>query len=148
MRKRTPVLERMGRLTVIDPDTGCWLWVGGLNPNGYGTVKDENSRTATVHRLTYKQLVGPIPDGLGLDHLCRVRRCRNPEHVEQVTQRKNLERGDTLNARGLTQTHCSRDHELAAANSYRHPDGSRRCRMCNRLRARVIRARNKEMRHH
>jgi hypothetical protein len=145
MRERTPVLERMDRLTVIDQTTGCWLWLGGLTKGGYGTVRDENSRTASTHRVTYEKIVGPIPDGLWLDHLCRVRRCRNPVHLEPVPPRENLVRGDTLTARFVNQTHCKNGHELTAGNIYRRPGhaSERRCRMCNRLWAREIRARSR-----
>lgn len=75
----------------VDKDAGapCWLWTGSLNSDGYGRF---NGKLA--HRRTYLEVVGPIPDGLVLDHLCRVRNCVNPDHLEPVTQRENMRRGD------------------------------------------------------
>jgi hypothetical protein len=68
--------------------TGCWEWCGELSSNGYGRVWRNNKRIA-AHRAYYEQEVGPIPDGLQLDHLCRNRRCVNPDHLEPVTRTEN-----------------------------------------------------------
>lgn len=111
-------------------DSGCWLWLGAVNAPGYGTF---NPRTATkvyAHRWAYEHWVGPIPSHLELDHLCHVRRCVNPEHLEPVTRAENQRRTRTALA-----THCDRGHPYDAENTYRRPDiGTRLCRTCRRLR--------------
>jgi hypothetical protein len=112
---------------------GCWIWTGRLNSNGYGltTVK---SASRVAHRAIYEVLVGPIPAGLQLDHLCRVRRCVRPAHLDPVTQRINLLRGETLTSQAAAATHCPMGHEYAGANLYRRPNGARMCRACHRRR--------------
>jgi hypothetical protein len=75
-------------------ETPCWIWQLGRLPNGYGVGYDETTqRSALAHRVCYVKNVGPIPDGLDLDHLCRVRECCNPAHLEPVTRSENLKRG-------------------------------------------------------
>lgn len=82
-----------GRILVHD--TGCWLWQGEMNRNGYGRVW-VNGKRLMSHRVTYELLVGPIADGLVLDHLCKNRACCNPEHLEPVTIRENTLRGNAV----------------------------------------------------
>lgn len=108
--------------------TGCWQWTGTVTDQGYGTIW-VNGKNRKAHRVTYEMFVGPIPDGLTLDHLCRNRPCVNPEHLEPVTQLINNLRGDTLGARNLAKTHCPRNHPYDAENTewYR---GHRYCRAC------------------
>src|SRR5436190_23461888 len=74
------------------PESGCWIFTGNSDQNGYG-MTCLNGKMGRAHRLIYEFLVGPIPPGLTLDHLCRVRRCVNPRHVEPVTLRENILRG-------------------------------------------------------
>jgi hypothetical protein len=74
------------------PITGCWLWSGLLNRKGYGVIKDKD-KTVYVHRFTFERAKGAIPDGLEIDHLCRVRSCCNPDHLEAVTHLENIRRG-------------------------------------------------------
>ena len=71
---------------------GCWLWTGWKNDRGYGNFEVDSTRTVKAHRFAYEVLVGPIPDGLTLDHLCRNPSCVNPEHLEPVTLRENIMR--------------------------------------------------------
>lgn len=73
-------------------ETPCWVWQGSDDGDGYGTVRRDR-RTLKAHRFYYEQVRGPIPDGLQLDHLCRIRRCVNPAHLEPVTQAENMQRG-------------------------------------------------------
>lgn len=80
---------------IIVSATGCWEWQGELNRNGYGRVW-VNGRRLMAHRVAYQLLVGEIPEGLVLDHLCKVRRCCNPDHLEPVTVRENTLRGDAV----------------------------------------------------
>ena len=74
-------------------DTPCWLWTGFINPKGYGIFGFGNNRSGGAHRWSYEYFVGPIPEGLQIDHLCRVRNCANPEHIEPVTPHINALRG-------------------------------------------------------
>jgi hypothetical protein len=72
---------------------GCWLWEGAINSQGYGNFWD-GVRFVKAHRFAYECLIGEIPEGLTIDHLCRVRHCVNPSHLEPVTMRENFLRGD------------------------------------------------------
>jgi hypothetical protein len=119
---------RVARKIEVD-DRGCWLWCGAIDRYGYGVVR-LGPETAGAHRATYELLIGPIPDGLQIDHLCRVRRCVNPQHLETVTQRENLHRGDTVNVRYASRTHCPKGHPFDEANTYVRSTGARRCRAC------------------
>lgn len=110
----------------IDHEGDCWIWVGKVLPNGYGRFWfDGKQRYA--HRVAYEQFVGPIPNGLVIDHLCRNRGCVNPDHLEPVTHQENCRRG----AKGSLVTHCPNNHPLDEANTYVKPNGTRRCRQCN-----------------
>lgn len=126
--------ERLwARIDKAAPD-GCWVWTGALNASGYGAV-GRDSKVLRVHRVTYELLVGPIPDGLQLDHLCRNRACCNPEHLEPVTNRENWLRGQHHTAVMLRDGVCKRGHQMTAENTRVRSDGSRCCRECNRLMA-------------
>ena len=106
---------------------GCWLWIGSVNENGYGTVGRWRGPQRRAHRAFYELLVGPIPDGLDLDHLCRVRRCVNPAHLEPVTRSENLRR--SVRSMRLV---CKKGHPLTPENTRVKSDGRRRCRTCQR----------------
>jgi len=89
--------ERFWQYVERDPRGGCWLWTGATNPKGYsqlgvGSTKDGSSGFVRGHRLSYEMLVAPIPEGLEIDHLCNVRECVNPEHLEPVTHAENMRR--------------------------------------------------------
>ncbi len=86
-------------------DSGCWLWTGALN-GGYGRIHHSPGRVLYTHRAAYELLVGPVPEGMDLDHLCRNRACCNPDHLEPVTRRENLLRGDTLTAAHAADRPC------------------------------------------
>lgn len=124
---------------------GCWIWTGSLTDRGYGdrVWLDDGTRQAP-HRVAYELLVGPIPDGLVIDHLCRTRNCVNPHHLEPVTCRENLMRGETLAAQNWLKTHCVNGHAFTKENTRITPDGHRACRTCARENARAVRAQKRE----
>jgi len=100
--------ERFDAKWTPEPNTGCWLWTASTNKNGYGQFRfgsqvDGTRTMVLAHRWAYEHLVGPIPEGLQLDHLCRAPWCVNPEHLEPVTSRENTVRGNE--ARGTTAQH-------------------------------------------
>ena len=115
---------------------GCWLWTGTVTGAGYGHVYVGGHRYEYVHRLAYQEAVGPIPEGLELDHLCRNHACLNPAHLEPVTHRENLRRGTGPDhCRHLAETKrarvaCPRGHLWTEPNTYTRPDGRRMCRTC------------------
>lgn len=119
----------------------CWLWTGTGSRTGlgYGRFQPElgNPRLVGSHRWAYEQLVGPIPPGLHLDHLCRTPSCVNPAHLEPVTNRENQLRGVGFPARNAAKTHCPQGHPYAGPNLYIAANGGRICRTCLRERARV-----------
>lgn len=113
-----------------DPN-GCWTWLGGINPKGYGTIMI-NYKHYIAHRLVYEFLIGPIPEGLTLDHLCRNRAYVNPEHLEPVTNAENVLRGEGISARNARKTHCKRGHSLEDSYTTLCPSGNigRICKKC------------------
>jgi hypothetical protein len=122
--------------TKVDVDeAGCWLWGASVDLGGYarfhiGRPSAGTARMASAHRVAYSSLVGPIPEGLQLDHLCRVRHCVNPKHLEPVTHRENVLRGAGVAAGYARRTHCRHGHVLVGRNVISRPDGGRRCRAC------------------
>jgi hypothetical protein len=113
------------------PESGCWLWTGGVIATGYGRTWHRGASSA-VHRVVYELLRGPIPTGLEIHHLCRVRCCVNPAHLEPVTHRENCLRSMDRHANAL-KTHCPRGHEYSGDNLGRDFRGDRVCRACYRL---------------
>lgn len=108
------------------PD-GCWLWTGTRKATGYGRFYvSPDRRDEAAHRFAYELLVGQIPDGLHVDHLCRVTRCVNPDHLEPVTQQENNRR------QAAARTHCPNGHPYDEANTYVSKRTGRLCRICSR----------------
>lgn len=106
----------------------CWLWTGYLH-HGYGSFNPTREENVYAHRWAYEFCVGTIPNGLQIDHLCRVRNCVNPDHLEAVTPAINASRSIVA-----TKTHCIRGHEFTEANTFIRANGTRRCRTCQQQR--------------
>jgi len=115
------------------PEAGCWLWTGTTTRGGYGQIRD-GKKIRLVHRVSYELEKGPIPVGKDLDHLCRVRCCANPAHLEPVTNAQNCERGLTgkISNHNGAKTHCAAGHEYTEGNTYVGANGKRRCKICTR----------------
>lgn len=130
---RDRIIEFREKVTVVD---GCWKWGGKISrQRGYGYIY-HRGREYVAHRVFYVALVGEVPPGLDLDHLCRNRWCVNPSHLEPVTRQVNLLRGRNRNRE---KTHCPVGHTLADA--YIDGRGGRSCRACTLRRAAEARAR-------
>lgn len=120
----------------------CWVWLASLNSRGYALFSVEG-RARLAHRVAYEALVGPIPDGLTIDHLCRIKRCVNPAHMEPVSVLENIQRAYLANR----PSHCPRGHEYTPENTHvklrrtgpMAGQINRTCRACERA-ARALRA--------
>ena len=123
----------------VNKTATCWGWTACLNSNGYGMFKVAG-RTVCAHRFAYELLVGPIPEGLVTDHLCRNRSCVNPGHLEPVTNAVNVLRGVSPQAANARKAACPQRHSYSGENLYLYPDGKRACRECKRAGSRAWRA--------
>lgn len=115
------------RVDMSDPNA-CWIWPGAKTAGGYGQMRGGPGVKVYTHRAAYEALIGPIPEGLVLDHLCRNRACCNPAHLEPVTDAVNLERGIGHGS----ETHCPHGHPYGGDNLIVRKNGSRACRSCER----------------
>ena len=122
----------------------CVVFTGKLNDAGYGHVKADG-KDWKVHRLMWTLLVGPIPDGMTLDHLCRNRACWWSDHLEPVTQGENVLRGFNPPALHARKTHCPQGHEYNVENTRVRPSGKRSCIPCDRASATAFRARRRAL---
>lgn len=134
-RKVIP-LEQSYRL---DPATGCWEWIRNrVKGSGYARLTSGNA-----HRWVYEQVVGPIPEGMELDHTCRNKGCVNPVHMEIVTPAENNRRKNEALGRGQYATHCPNGHAYTPENTMRVHGNARQCRVCNREAVRRWKAQNR-----
>lgn len=125
-------------LSFVSKEEGCWMWIGVIGANGYGRFSHEN-RLQLAHRWSYEHFVGPIPDALTIDHLCRNRACVNPAHLEPVTIRENTLRAPKAMATiNFNKTRCIRGHEFTPENTFiQKAHGvvrGRACRICGKAR--------------
>ena len=121
-----PVIDRIERNFIPEPNTGCWLWLGYVTAKGYGRLMI-HKRPYEVYRVYYELVVGKVPEGLVLDHLCRVPSCINPQHLEPVTRAENIMRGYGACAVHARKTVCPR-----CGSEYGRNAGGRVCIPCNR----------------
>lgn len=148
LRRRRPVVDRMMARKIVDGD-GCWVWPGAKNGVGYGQVtgwRGDTKRTLMVHIESYRHFVGPIPEGLVLDHIChgdacpggvcKHRACWNPDHLQAVTEAVNIRRGLAPNLVNARNRVCKRGHDMTVEDAYYRVvvDGRlrRQCRRCVR----------------
>jgi hypothetical protein len=148
MTRTKPPAERFW--PKVDTTGDCWIWTASINPKGYGQFRvgakpDGRAIVVHAHRFAYIDTVGPIPEGLELDHLCRVRACVNPMHLEPVTTAENQRRSPISFVATLgNRTHCTNGHEWNAENTYWYVGSKhsphRQCRQCKRDRRARARA--------
>lgn len=145
-----PLLERLENATTKTPGSGpwmnCWLFTGQLNKDGYGKLRLPYSKRLYrfAHRIAYESVKGPIPDDLEIDHLCRVRNCVNPDHLEPVTHLENMRRARPWHY-STAKTHCHRGHPYSEENTYLHA-GRRTCIICRTERKRAWNRRQRQER--
>lgn len=120
-RKRKPLKDRL-MAKVQHDDGGCWLWQGHVNNTGYAWI-NVDGKPRLGHRVSYEIFVGPIPDGLSLDHLCRVPRCVNPAHLEPVTHAENMRRGNSKFNKVWPKTTAASLAAREAKNALKCPNG-------------------------
>lgn len=144
--------DHVARLNMSDPDA-CWPWPGSDDGQGYGQLKS-NNKNYRAHKYFYEHLVGPVPDGMVLDHTCHDpsvcglgntcphRKCCNPKHLNPTTNKRNILRGGGEAARNAAKTHCTKGHEFTPENTYSQRNG-KGCRTCRNASAREARARQK-----
>lgn len=131
-------VNKGGPIPSYAPHLGpCWLWIAGRNGSDYGRVQVAG-RNRPAHRVVYELVVGPIAEGLHMDHLCRVPRCVNPAHLDPVPCRENLLRGYGRAALNARKTHCKYGHEFTVENTRLTARGARACRACEHARREAV----------
>ena len=133
-------------LNTIDETNNCWLWKKGKSIGKYGLFHAYKT-TFYAHRYSYELFKGEIPEGYEVDHLCRNTSCVNPDHLEAVTRRENIDRSDWASAINSRKTHCPKGHELKGDNldNYQKRLGYRKCRICKNERDMLYYQNNREV---
>ena len=142
MRPRPPY-ERFMEKVSPEPTSGCWLWTARCGRTGY-SVLWHDGKYVGAHRWAYEYFIGPVPPGMEVAHKCRVRSCVNPAHLEAVTHRENLMRGQGPSALCSRKTHCVHGHPFDASNTIVVEGRGRLCRSCRNLSRKVYKKRRKE----
>lgn len=140
MVKARPPIERLLE-RVVEQESGCWLWTGAPDSHGYsqimvGSRVDGSRRLMRGHVVSYEHFVGPVPEGLELNHLCRNRLCVNPDHLEPVTRRVNTLRGNSPAAKHAKKKRCPKGHPYKGKNLRITKQGQRVCVTCRREKGR------------
>lgn len=134
---KSSVQNQIKNTSTVDGD--CWIWHRRKNQQGYGMV-DYEGKSVTAHRLSYTAFIGPIPEGMTLDHLCKVRSCVNPFHLEPVTHQENIRRGNGISVQNAAKQFCINGHEFSGDNVrpkiVKGRVEGRYCLKCNRMRKR------------
>lgn len=147
-RSVTPVLDRMADKFLVGDD--CWPWIGSASAQGYGRIYVHPDGPRQAHRVLYEIMVGPIPDGLQLDHLCKNPACVRPDHLEPVTGAENRRRSEGPAGINARKTHCKNGHPLDADDLIVRDGRSseavamRSCRACHNARQRAYNSRTRE----
>lgn len=142
------VIDRLEQRIMRDPNSGCWIWTGTLNPYGYGVIV-VGKKNKQAHRLMFELARGPIPDGLVIDHLCRNRCCVNPQHLEPVSAAENTRRARIAGRPEDTRfddSVCKYGHRLTQDNIFVGKNGYPVCKACKRLAQHKTRARRQAYR--
>ncbi len=130
-KRKPPPTDAEIVLARVERVDDCWLWTGARHNAGYGQY---GKPARLAHRMSYEAFVGPIPDGLTVDHLCRNRLCVNPSHLEPVALAVNVLRGESLPAKNARKTHCPKGHPYDETNTHITKQGWRICKACKRER--------------
>lgn len=138
-----PLIERVMRKSCI-LENGCVVWTGAVK-DGYGNIGagGQFGRHVRTHQVMYEHFIGPVPEGLELDHLCRNRLCMAPAHLEAVTHQENVLRGEGLAAVNARKTHCDHGHEFTPENTFLSNGRWRGCIACRRRRQSVYDAKRR-----
>lgn len=132
----------------VQPTGFCWYWTGALGRYGHGYFNlgaDSGRKGIMAHKFAYESLVGLVPEGLELDHLCRNPPCVNPDHLEPVTHAENLRRGFAPAQRINRSGRCGYGHDMTEDNTYTAPNGRKSCRVCIRRRSREYQERKRNL---
>ena len=122
---------RLEAKSIPEPNSGCWIWIGALRKGDYGQIVIDGKKKL-AHRISYEIHKGPIPEGMELDHICRMHQCINPDHLEAVSHRVNVLRGAAPSAVHAAKTHCSKGHEFSASITI-NGKVRRHCKICKRI---------------